>query len=72
MKNLDKPLSYEELMDLALQHYNEGGDATFECVDRWQFDKHVEELGPITTRIALQIFHDDLQYEIEESNLYNL
>ena len=32
-------LTYEELRALALKHYNEGGDATYECLDEKTFNE---------------------------------
>ena len=49
-------MSYEELMSLALKHYNEGGDGVYECWDRQTFNEYVEEHGEITERVALEMF----------------
>ena len=59
-----KALTYEELMDYALAHYSRGGDATYECWGRKEFDEYVKEWGPITKRKALEIFR--LDYEIQK------
>ena len=57
-----KGLTYEELMDYAKQHYNRGGDATYECCDENWYNEYVKMFGPITKRRALQMFK--LDYEI--------
>lgn len=33
-------LTYEELIDLAKKHYNDGGDGVVECWDRNTFDSY--------------------------------
>ena len=59
MKKTEKALTYQELMDLAKQHYNEGGDATYECCDEKWFNDYVEQFGPMTKKIALNMFKID-------------
>lgn len=54
-----KGLTYEELMKLALEYYDKGGDATYECCNRKWFDEYTSMFGPITKRKALQMFRDD-------------
>ena len=54
-----KCLTYEELMDLAKQHYNEGGDQTYECWDKTTFNYYVELFGPMTKKRALDMFRMD-------------
>ena len=49
-------MTYEELMALALKHYNEGGDGVYECWDRQTFADHVAEFGEITHKDALRMF----------------
>ena len=49
-------MTYEELMALALKHYNEGGDGVYECWDRQTFDEYVAEHGEITREDALKMF----------------
>lgn len=51
-------MSYEELMEFALKHYNEGGDGVYECWDRKTFEEHVAEFGPITKPRALIMFKE--------------
>lgn len=58
-----KGLTYEELMDYALAHYNTGGDATYECWDRDSYEYYVKEFGPITKRRALSMFRVDYEEE---------
>ena len=54
-----KALTYEELMQLAKEHYNEGGDATYECWDESAFNEYVEMFGPMTKKAALEMFRLD-------------
>lgn len=49
-------LTYKELMDLALKHYNEGGDSTYECLDEKTFN---ENYSKITEKEALEMFRLD-------------
>lgn len=58
---MSKGMTYEELMSFAKDHYNEGGDATFECCDRRWFDDYVKQFGPMTKRKALEMFAIDKQ-----------
>lgn len=51
-----KALSYNEFMELALQHYNEGGDGYYECWDQKEFDNYVKQFGAITKSKALKMF----------------
>lgn len=59
-----KALTYEELIEYALKHYNKGGDTTYECLDEKAFDEYVKLFGPITKRKALEMFK--LDYEIQK------
>lgn len=54
-----KYLSYEELMTLALEHYNEGGDQTYECCDRRWYEERIKLFGPMTKADALEMFRLD-------------
>lgn len=56
-------LTYEELMSLAKEHYSEGGDATFECMDERMFKDYVDMFGGITKKDALRMFRIDKNYE---------
>lgn len=49
-------LTYEELMDLALRHYNEGGDGVYECWDRRAYNDYTEACGPMTHSRAMEMF----------------
>lgn len=49
-------MTYEGLMALALEYYNEGGDGVYECWDRQTFNDYVAEFGEITEKIALEMF----------------
>ena len=50
-----KYLAFEELIALAKQHYNHGGDGIVECWDRSTFETWVKEFGPMTKRQALAL-----------------
>ena len=52
-------LTYDELMALAKEHYNEGGDQTYECCDEQWFDTYVGLFGPMTKADALISFRLD-------------
>lgn len=52
-----KYLTYEELMALALKHYNDGGDSTYECLDRETFNE--EYYNTMTEEDAIRMFHLD-------------
>ena len=53
---MNKPLSYEELIEFAKENYTNGGDGVYECWDRNDYLDYVEEFGPITKEVALKIF----------------
>lgn len=59
-----KPLTYEELISLALEYYEKGGDGVYECWDEKYFNEYVETFGPIYKNNALAIFEYD--YEIRK------
>ena len=59
MNNKEKALTYQELRELAKQHYNEGGDATYECCDENWFNDYVKMFGPMTKKKALKMFEID-------------
>ena len=64
---MDKVLTYAELITLAKKHYNEGGDGIVECWSERDFDEYVKEFGPVTVGIAFSIMevHDvDIKAEI--------
>lgn len=58
-------LDYEGLMEYALQHYEQGGDMTYECWGRREFDEYVAQFGPITKSKALKMFRRDNEYRHE-------
>lgn len=51
-----KVLNYEELIDYALQHYEQGGDGVYECWDERTYNEYVKQFGPITKKKALEMF----------------
>lgn len=55
-----KYLTYDELMELALEHYEEGGDSTYECVSRKDFETS-DYLNKLTKADALKMFKLDLE-----------
>lgn len=54
-----KAMTYDELMEYALKHYNNGGDCVYECWDQKTFDDYVKQFGPMTKSKALKMFRDD-------------
>ena len=50
-----KPVTFEELIELAKKHYNKGGDGIVECWDRHTFDEYVRMFGPISKRAAMRL-----------------
>lgn len=54
MKN--KYLTYTEFMELAMQHYNKGGDQYVECMDEAYFNEYVSLFGEISKTRALNMF----------------
>lgn len=63
----DTELTYEELMALAKEHYNEGGDQTYECCDERWYNDYTEMFGRMTKADALIMFRldDSRRREIE-------
>lgn len=59
MEKTKKGLTYQEFQAFALQHYNEGGDRSYECCDETWFSDYVRQFGPMTKRKALQMFRID-------------
>lgn len=55
----DVVITYEELMALAKEHYNDGGDATYECCDEQWFNTYVSLFGNMTKGKALKMFYTD-------------
>nr|DAT50777.1 MAG TPA: hypothetical protein [Caudoviricetes sp.] len=62
----DRALTYAELMALARENYNKGGDGYVECWDERTFAYFVKEFGPITKARALQMFAAAFDEEKEE------
>ena len=62
----DRALTYAELMALARENYNKGGDGYVECWDERTFAYFVKEFGPITKAKALQMFAAAFDEEKEE------
>ena len=58
---MNKPLTYEELIAFAKEHYTEGGDAIYECWEEYQYNDYVKEFGPITKEVALEMFNFHLE-----------
>jgi len=61
--NIHAALTYEQLMDLALKHYNKGGDSTYECWEERDYQEH----GPMSKYAALRMFAMD--YDIERDRM---
>lgn len=55
MPKMKKIFTYEDLIQLAQKHYNEGGDGIVECWTRETFDEYVAEFGPMTRSSALAL-----------------
>ena len=51
-----KPLTWKEFYKLALRNYENGGDGVVECWDENTFNEYVAEFGPITEKIAHEMF----------------
>lgn len=58
-------LTYNELMELAKQNYNKGGDGVFECWDERTYNEYVELFGAITKRGALAMFRRNYSIDRE-------
>lgn len=55
-KNMKKALTWKEFYKLALRNYENGGDGIVECWDENTFNEYVNEFGPITEKVALDMF----------------
>ena len=51
-----KFLTFDELQELALANYTNGGDAVVECWDEATYKEYCEEFGPLTEKAALEMF----------------
>lgn len=58
MKN-DTILTYEGLISLAKENYENGGDGIVECWDRNTYDTYVSMFGPMTVSGAYALFNCD-------------
>lgn len=58
----NKILTYNELMELAKEFYNEGGDGIYECWDECTYNYYVQEFGPITVETAFVLFGVDADH----------
>ena len=56
MAKQQKPLTYTEFMELAMQNYNKGGDQYVECMDEAYFNEYVSLFGGITKAKATSMF----------------
>lgn len=61
-----KNLTYDELIELAKQNYNNGGDVVYECWDERFFEDFTRQFGPITEKKALAMFKQEKELEDEE------
>ncbi len=53
---MKKSLNWKEFYKLALRNYENGGDGIVECWDENTFNEYVKEFGPITEKVALDMF----------------
>lgn len=51
-----KALTWKEFYKLALVNYEFGGDGIVECWDERTFNDYVKEFGPITEKVARDMF----------------
>lgn len=51
-----KALTWTEFYKLALVNYEFGGDGIVECWDERTFNEYVKEFGPITEKVARDMF----------------
>ena len=51
-----KALTWKEFYKLALHNYENGGDGIVECWDEKTFNEYVTEFGPITEKVAHNMF----------------
>ena len=52
-----KELTYQEFIDLAMKHYNRGGDEYVECWDESYFQEFTDAFGAITETKARKLFN---------------
>ena len=53
---MKKSLIWKEFYKLALRNYENGDDGIVECWDERTFNEYVSEFGPITEKVALDMF----------------
>lgn len=51
---------WKEFYRLALQNYENGGDDIVECWDENTYNEYVHKFGPITEKVAHQMFSTSL------------
>lgn len=56
MAKQQKPLTYEEFIDLAKENYCKGGETYYECWGKSDFEFYCKEFGEITKNKALRMF----------------
>lgn len=49
-------MTYEEVIEFAKQHYNEGGDCIYECLDRKDYEREVADGRKFTKTALLKEF----------------
>lgn len=49
-------MTWKEFYKLALRNYKNGGDGIVECWDENTFNEYVAEFGPITEKVAQEMF----------------
>ncbi len=67
---MEKVLSYEEVIALARENYNNGGDIVFECWDEKFYNDYVKEFGPISKEKLLSVFSTHKSVELEAEMLF--
>ena len=57
-------MTYNELQDFALAHYNQGGDVVVECWEESDFNEYIADFGKMTHEAALALFkmYEGVQY----------
>ena len=62
-----KELTWKEFYKLALRNYENGGDGIVECWDENTFNEYVTEFGPITEKVAHDMFEtaDDIWNDMQ-------
>ncbi len=56
-----RKLTWKEFYKLALHNYENGGDGVVECWDENTFNEYVKEFGPITEKVAHEMFSTALE-----------